>query len=58
MGDIIKVFKDIHSGEQKIAHCGAYNLYLAISTTGDIYPCHRFVGNQKFKLGNKVVNIY
>ncbi|GAB6116872.1 thioether cross-link-forming SCIFF peptide maturase [Thermoanaerobacter brockii subsp. lactiethylicus] len=38
-------FLDIYS-------CGAGAEMIAISTKGDIYPCHAFVGKEKFKLGN------
>ena len=26
--------------------------YVCITPDGDIYPCHQFVGNEEFKLGN------
>jgi uncharacterized protein len=32
--------------------CGAGNEYLAITPEGDIYPCHQFVGQEEFKMGN------
>ncbi|MCL1858460.1 MAG: thioether cross-link-forming SCIFF peptide maturase [Oscillospiraceae bacterium] len=32
--------------------CGSGSEYLAVTPNGDIYPCHQFVGNEKFKLGN------
>ena len=32
--------------------CGAGRAMLGVSITGDLYPCHRFVGNEKFNLGN------
>lgn len=32
--------------------CGAGSEYLAVTPEGDIYPCHQFVGNLDFKLGN------
>ena len=32
--------------------CGSGSEYLAITPNGDIYPCHQFVGNEKYKLGN------
>ena len=34
------------------ASCGACFGMCAISTTGQIYPCHRFVGMEKYILGN------
>ena len=37
---------------KRITGCGAGNEYLAITPSGDIYPCHQFVGNEDFKLGN------
>jgi len=32
--------------------CGAGNEYIAVTPKGDIYPCHQFVGNEAFKMGN------
>lgn len=32
--------------------CGAGRSEVAISTNGDIYPCHRFVGNTRFRIGH------
>jgi len=37
---------------KKIKGCGSGFEYVAISPDGDIYPCHQFVGIEKFKLGN------
>lgn len=32
--------------------CGAGSEYIAVTPEGDIYPCHQFVGEDDFKLGN------
>ncbi|OPJ56767.1 thioether cross-link-forming SCIFF peptide maturase [Alkalithermobacter paradoxus] len=37
---------------KRLVGCGAGAEYLAITPEGDIYPCHQFVGNEEFKLGN------
>jgi uncharacterized protein len=37
---------------KRVAGCGAGTEYVAVSPEGDIYPCHRFVGEEQFKLGN------
>lgn len=33
-------------------HCNAGTNLLAITAEGDVYPCHRFVGEQAFNMGN------
>ncbi len=37
---------------KRLSGCGAGHEYLAISPQGDIYPCHQFVGNADYKMGN------
>lgn len=40
--------------------CGAGSEYMAVTPKGELYPCHQFVGDEKFKLGdvfNGVSNI-
>ncbi|WP_446897534.1 thioether cross-link-forming SCIFF peptide maturase [Clostridium sp. LBM24168] len=37
---------------KRISGCGAGHEYVAITPEGDIYPCHQFVGNKAFKMGN------
>lgn len=37
---------------KRMRGCGAGNEYVAVTPEGDIYPCHQFVGNEAFKMGN------
>jgi uncharacterized protein len=37
---------------KRAAGCGAGTEYVAVSPEGDIYPCHQFVGQAAFRLGN------
>ncbi|WMM26834.1 thioether cross-link-forming SCIFF peptide maturase [Tissierella sp. MB52-C2] len=32
--------------------CGAGSEYMAVTPEGDLYPCHQFVGENEFKMGN------
>lgn len=37
---------------KRVRGCGAGSEYLAIAPNGDIYPCHQFVGNDAYLMGN------
>ncbi len=37
---------------KRLSGCGAGLEYLAVTPWGDLYPCHQFVGNEDFLLGN------
>jgi uncharacterized protein len=36
---------------KRLVGCGSGTEYLAVTPTGDLYPCHQFVGMEEFKLG-------
>lgn len=42
---------------KRLSGCGAGSEYLAITPEGDIYPCHQFVGDEHFKMGNVLAGI-
>ena len=37
---------------KRLSGCGSGCEYLAVTPWGDFYPCHQFVGNEKFLMGN------
>ena len=37
---------------KRISGCGSGTEYMAVTPWGDLYPCHQFVGDQKYLLGN------
>lgn len=37
---------------KRLSGCGAGHEYLAVAANGDLYPCHQFVGNKDFLMGN------
>ena len=37
---------------KRLTGCGAGTEYVAVSPLGDIYPCHQFVGEEEYLLGN------
>lgn len=46
---------DLKSGPciyKRISGCGSGTEYMAVTPWGDLYPCHQFVGDEKYKLGN------
>ena len=37
---------------KRLSGCGSGTEYLAVTPWGDLYPCHQFVGEENFLLGN------
>ena len=37
---------------KRISGCGSGTEYMAVTPWGDLYPCHQFVGDEHFRLGN------
>ncbi|MCD8218829.1 MAG: thioether cross-link-forming SCIFF peptide maturase [Ruminococcus sp.] len=37
---------------KRLRGCGCGNEYVAITPDGDIYPCHQFVGEASYRMGN------
>ena len=37
---------------KRLSGCGAGHEYFAVAENGDLYPCHQFVGREKYLLGN------
>lgn len=46
---------DLENGpcvHKRISGCGSGTEYMAVTPTGELYPCHQFVGNKDFIIGN------
>lgn len=46
---------DLENGpciHKRISGCGSGSQYMAVTPTGDLYPCHQFVGDEAFKIGD------
>ena len=37
---------------KRIAGCGSGTEYMAVTPWGDLYPCHQFVGDERYRLGS------
>ena len=37
---------------KRLSGCGSGTEYLAVTPWGDLYPCHQFVGQEEFRMGN------
>lgn len=46
---------DLNNGPciyKRISGCGSGTEYMAVTPNGDLYPCHQFVGNPEFRMGD------
>ena len=37
---------------KRLSGCGAGHEYYAVAANGDLYPCHQFVGRDRYRLGD------
>ncbi|MBR5111884.1 MAG: SPASM domain-containing protein, partial [Clostridia bacterium] len=37
---------------KRISGCGSGTEYMAVTPAGELYPCHQFVGDKKYLMGN------
>jgi uncharacterized protein len=37
---------------KRLSGCGSGTEYMSVTPSGDLYPCHQFVGNEEFRLGD------
>ncbi len=49
---LVSIINRIHYGELAYSFCGAGKNYLSVSTSGEIFPCHRFNEQNPFESGN------
>ena len=43
---------------KRVKGCGCGNDYIAVTPSGDIFPCHQFVGKTEFLMGNVNDNLF
>lgn len=56
-GQILSIVGQFINSQSRLFPCGAGRGYVAISTGGGVYLCHRFVGDENHKLGTIFTNI-
>jgi uncharacterized protein len=49
---IIRFTQEFRNHEKRYFPCGAGRHYVGVSSSGDVYPCHRLVGGKDQKLGS------
>lgn len=42
---------------KRLAGCGAGHEYMAVAADGSLYPCHQFVGRDKYRLGHILTGV-
>ncbi|CAM3791336.1 radical SAM protein [Hathewaya histolytica] len=50
--NIIKILRALHKAGLRNKFCGAMINMMTIDKDGYLYPCHRFVANKEYKIGN------
>lgn len=53
--DFFHFMIDLNQGPcaiKRLRGCSCGNEYVAVTPSGDLYPCHQFVGHEEWKMGN------
>lgn len=50
--NVVSAMQEIHRGSHRPYPCGAAAGYFGVSTQGDLYACHRFVGDESAVFGD------
>jgi signal peptidase I len=50
--EMLKYLSSLTTSIPSEHHCGAGRWYLAVSSSGKIYPCHRFINDDRFLAGH------
>lgn len=50
--NVISTLRTIHGGDREAYPCGAGGSYMGVSADGDLYACHRFVGDERASMGD------
>lgn len=51
-GNLLTAIDEIHKGTHRPYPCGAGAGYMSVDTTGNLYACHRLVGDADYLMGN------
>lgn len=54
---ITDIFYRLKNQMTRKNYCGAGKSYIGVGMDGSFYPCHRFVGENSFKLGDPILGI-
>lgn len=54
---ITDIFYRLKNNISRKNYCGAGKSYIGVGMDGSFYPCHRFVGEKNFKLGDPILGI-
>lgn len=55
---LYSILREIHEGKKRNVYCAAGFKAISIDIDGYIYPCHRFVGDKEFCMGDVSTNVF
>ena len=56
--NLYSILREIHEGKKRNVYCAAGFKAISIDIDGYIYPCHRFVGDKEFCMGDVSTNVF
>ena len=56
LGFVLGILEQLSAGTPSVSYCPAFFDQVSLSVNGDVFPCFMFIGDDRFRMGNLLVD--